>query len=264
MMTTKELSQWIDASRVERDPQGDQLGVSNTWVSATHRYLYVATPKVACSKIKMALQTLEGFELPPVPLRIHWRDTPGLSFVQSVSNFSTPEAVEILTAPGWFRFCFVRNPYSRLFSAYKQKVMDLTSPWVGFRESIRKSAGYATPPGAAPGMVGFGDFVRFIGEQSDGDRDGHWRSQVGTLHIDTIEYDFVGRMECFARDFTRVLQRFNAPAELIASAPQVVNATQKLPLAMAYDKPLADYVYQVFRDDFEAFEYSRNAWMVES
>ena len=181
-----------------------------------------------------------------------------------LSDFATDQIVEMLTSEEWFRFCFVRDPYSRLFSAYKQKVMDLTSPWVGFRESVRERAGYPTPLGAAPGMVGFGDFVRYVGEQDDGDRDGHWRSQVGTLHVDTIEYDFVGRMESFAEDFTQVLQRFDAPAELIDSAPQVVNATQKLPLAMVYDKPLADYVYQVYRDDFEAFGYRRDEWMVEA
>lgn len=264
MMTTSELSDWIDASRVEQDSPGAQLGVSNTWVSVAHRYFYMATPKVASSKIKIALQELEGFELPPHPLRIHWRDAPGLSFVQSIWDFTTPDAVEILTSPSWFRFCFVREPYSRLLSAYTQKVMDLTSPWVGFRESIREHAGYPTPPGVAPGTVGFGDFVRYIGEQDDGDRDGHWRSQVGTLHIDRIDYDFIGRMESFTHDFTQVLQRFDAPSELIDSVPKVVNATQTSPLAAAYDKRLADYVYQVFRDDFAAFGYRRDAWKVEA
>ena len=154
------------------------MGVSNTWVSPTHKYFCMTIPKVACSKIKIVLQQLEGLPLPSHTLRIHYRDTPGMSFVPSISDFSTQDAVKILTSPKWFRFCFVRNPYSRLFSAHKQVVMDLTNAYVGFRESIRKSAGYPTPPDSTPKMVGFGDFVRYIGEQSDKDREcpGHNRT----------------------------------------------------------------------------------------
>ncbi len=263
MMTPKRIAQWIDASRAEQDPPGDHIGDADTWVSPIHKYFCMTIPKVACSKIKIVLQQLEGYALPPRPIRVHFRDTPGLSFVPSILDFSTREAVEILTSPEWFRFCFVRNPYSRLFSAHKQVVLDLSNAYVGFRESIREMAGYPTPPDSTPGMVGFGDFVRYIGEESDSDRDGHWRSQTGILHLERIQYDFVGRMESFTHDFTRILRRFDASAELIASLPQAVNTTQSLPLAIAYDKQLADYVYGIFKDDFEAFEYHRDSWMTE-
>ena len=263
-MTPEQLAQWIEDSKDEQDPPGEQLGVSNTWISPTHNYFCMTIPKVACSKIKIVLQQLEGLPLPSHTLRIHYRDTPGMSFVPSISDFSTQDAVEILTSPKWFRFCFVRNPYSRLFSAHKQVVMDLTNAYVGFRESIRENAGYPTPPDSTPRMVGFGDFVRYIGEQSDNDRDGHWKSQTGTLHMESIQYDFVGRMESFTHDFTTVLEQFSAPPELIASVPQIVNESQRLPLAIAYDKNLADYVYGIFKDDFEAFNYDRDSWMIDS
>ena len=142
--------------------------------------------------------------------------------------------------------------------------MNLNSPYVGFRESIRERAGYPTPPDSTPRMVGFGDFVRYVGDQSDDDRDGHWKSQVGTLHVETIRYDFVGRMESFTDDFTQILERFGAPPELIASVPEIVNANQPFPLAIAFDKELADYAYDVFKDDFEAFGYDRDSWMIDS
>jgi len=260
MTATSDLTEWIEDSRVERDPQGDQLGISNTWVSPGHRYFYMATPKVACSKIKLVLQELEGYEVPPAPLRIHWRDTPGLSFVPSLADLPIHDAVRALTSPDWFRFAFVRNPYARLLSAYTQKVRDLKSPWVGFREAVRRSAGVPTVPGAAPAVVEFPDFVRYIGEQDDGVRDGHWRSQVGTLHVDRIRYDFVGRFESFTEDLTQVLRKLRAPDTLLATVGLVVNATARVPLASVYDQDLADYVYRVFRDDFEAFEYHRNDW----
>ncbi|MCJ7736501.1 MAG: sulfotransferase family protein [Anaerolineae bacterium] len=264
-MTPIQLAQWIEASRAEaQDLPGNALNAADTWISPTHKYFYLGTPKVACSKIKIVLQQLEGYPLPPDPLWVHFRDTPGLSFVPGISDFSTQEAVEILTSPEWFRFGFVRNPYSRLLSGYKSQVMDLASPYVGFRESIRKKAGYPTPPNSTPRMVGFRDFVRYISEQPDDDRDGHWKSQTSTLHMEAIQYDFVGRMESFAVDFTGVLMRFHAPADLIASVPKSVNTTQKLPLAIAYGKELADFVYGIFRDDFETFGYDRDSWMTDA
>lgn len=261
-MTKAELYAWIEAAKARsRYEDGPGLNPPDTWISPTHRYFCMAIPKCACSKVKLVLQQLEGLPIPPDPLRIHWRDTPGLRFVSSIADFTTPDGVEILTSPAWFRFAFVRNPYARLFSAYKSVVMDLSSPYIGFREAIRQKAGYPALPTAALGQVGFADFVNYIAEQPDDWRDGHWRSQVGSLHLDRIRYDFIGRVETFAADFTQVLQRFVAPAELLATLTERVNTTAQLPLAVAYSKALADLVYTIYQADFETFGYDRHSWM---
>ena len=261
-MTKTELHAWIERAKTRpQDEDGAELNVADTWISPTYHYFCMAIPKAACSKIKLVLQQLEGLPIPSEPLRIHYRDTPGLRFVPSIADFSTADGVEILTANNWFRFTFVRNPYARLFSAYKSQVMDLRSPYVGFRESIRQKAGYPTPPGAALGMVGFADFVQYIAEQPDDQRDGHWKSQTGSMHLDTIRYDFVGRVETFEQDFTKLLQRFDAPAELLAALTERVNTTTQIPLAAVYNKALADLVYTIYTDDFATFDYARDSWM---
>ena len=164
-------------------------------------------------------------------------------------------------SPDWFRFAFVRNPYARLFSAYKSQVMELTSPYVGFRESIRQHAGYPTQPGAAPRRVGFADFVQYIAGQADGQRDGHWKSQSGSLHLARIPYGFIGRVENFTEDFAGVLGRWGASSALLGSLGGQVNTTPALPLAAAYNKQLADTVYAIYRDDFETFAYGGDSWM---
>ncbi len=261
-MTEKELAAWIEeAKHRAEDEDNGGLNSADTWISPAHRYFCVAIPKSACSKIKLILQQLEGLPLPADPMRIHYRDTPGMNFVPSIGDFPTTTGVEILTSPHWFRFAFVRNPYARLFSAYKSQVMDLSSPYIGFRESIRQKAGYPTPPGAALGRVGFADFVGYIAGQPDEQRDGHWKSQTGTLHLGTISYDFIGRVESFRQDFAPLLQRFAAPGELIASLDERVNVTAQLPLAAAYHKALADLVYTTYQNDFEIFGYTRDSWM---
>jgi hypothetical protein len=261
-MTKTELHAWLEMSKAKpQDEDGSGLNAADTWISPVYKYFCMAIPKAACSKIKLVLQQLEGFPIPSEPLRIHYRDTPSLRFVPSIADFATADAVEILTANAWFRFAFVRNPYARLFSAYKSQVMDLRSPYVGFREAIRQKAGYPMPPGAALGRVGFADFVQYIAEQPDDQRDGHWKSQTETMHLDAIRYDFVGRVETFQQDFRAVLQRFAASAALVASLAEPVNTTIKLPLAAAYNKALADLVYAIYTNDFETFAYARDSWM---
>lgn len=261
-MTKTELYAWIEQAKARpADEDSGGLNVADTWISPVHQYFCMAIPKVACSKVKIVLQQLEGLPLPPEPLDIHYRNTPGIAFLPSIADFATADGVEMLTASQWFRFAFVRNPYARLFSAYKSVVMDLRSPYIGFRESIRQQVGYPTSPGATLGRVGFADFVQYIAEQPDDQRDGHWKSQTGSLHLDVIRYNFVGRFEKFEHDFTAVLQRFNAPAELVATLAERVNTTAQLPLAAAYSKALTDLVYTIYQDDFERFGYARDSWM---
>lgn len=260
-MTKTELYAWIEAAKARPpDADGPGLNIPDTWISPSHHLFCLAIPKAACSKIKLVMQQLEGLPIPPDPLEIHYRATPGLQFVPSIADFTTAEGVEILTASDWFRFAFVRNPYIRLFSAYKSVIMDLDSPYIGFRESIRQQAGYPTPAGAIPGGVGFADFVHYIADQPDELRDGHWKSQVGTLHLDVIPYNFVGRVETFQTDFTMVLQRFNAPAALLAGLSERVNTTAQIPLAAAYCQALADRVYTIYEADFVTFGYERTSW----
>jgi len=261
-MTKTELQAWIEMAKAKpQDTDGPGLNIGDTWISPIHQYFCMAIPKAACSKIKIVLQQLEGLPLPADPFDVHARATPGFRFVPSIADFPTAEGATILTGSAWFRFTFVRNPYARLFSAYKSQVMDLSSPYINFREAIRQRAGYPTPVGATVGRVGFADFVKYIAAQPDEQRDGHWKSQTGSLQLDVIRYDFVGRVETFATDFKTVLQRFAAPATLLTTLAERVNTTAQLPLAAAYNKALADLVYTIYQDDFETFGYARDSWM---
>jgi hypothetical protein len=192
-MTKSELYTWLErAKTTPPDEDGPGLRVADSWISPLHHYFCLAIPKTACSKIKLVLQQLEGLPIPAEPLRIHYRNTPGIQFLLSIADFTTLAGVEILTASDWFRFAFVRNPYARLFSAYKSVVMELDSPYIGFRAAIRQRAGYPTLPGAALGRVGFADFVRYIAEQPDDQRDGHRRSQVGVMQFHSGMTGIVG------------------------------------------------------------------------
>lgn len=237
--------------------QSGRLNIENTWVSQRWRYFYMAVNKAASSKIKMVLHQLEGYRLPADPFDVHARDQPGIAFVDKLSAFGASDAAEIVRSPDWRRFAFVRNPYARLCSAYKSKIADLASPYIGVREAIWRAAGNRLPPKDAPP---FEAFVRYAAQLPDLGRDGHWRSQTGILCLDLIDYGFMGRFESFERDLATILRGLGAPDELYDGLDEAVGASTGLTTATAYNDALAQLVYEAYEADFETFGYARDSW----
>lgn len=81
--------------------------------------------------------------------------------------------------------------------------------------------------------------------------------------LDVMSYDFTGRLESFDADFSELLRRFDAPDDLLSTVSEVVNPTTKMYHAAAFDRELADCVYEVYRADFEAFGYDRDSWLFD-
>jgi hypothetical protein len=231
----QDLSAAVDAKR-EDDPYS-----IFRWslVSPQHKYLWNILPKNACVTTTLTLREFEGN---PYRGGEVWDD----EGVLKLRDFGTDEIVEMLTSPEWCRFCFVRNPYDKLFSAYKSKIGDPDGdPWY-----------------QRVGIVSFRDFVRFV--QGGGwPQDGHWCVQVRKLTTELISYDYIGRFETFQRDFKNLLERLGTPPEIVASAEKIHGQSAKICLPAAYDRELADMVYKIYRDDFDAFGYDRDSWMFQ-
>jgi hypothetical protein len=252
-MKTRELAALVDAKR--KDDPGDTFGFSR--VSRRYKYLWVSLPKAASVTTALILRELDGNPYTGGDL---WKD----EGVSTLKDFTTAEIVEMLTSQEWFRFAFVRNPYDRLFSSYKDKIMRSDGdPWYSrHRSEIRAAFDYPVRDGDRVGTVSFRDFVRHI--QSGAHAcDPHWCVQAKRLMTDIIPYDFIGRFERFGDDFRSVLQRLNASAELLRAELPVCNQTPKIPLAAAYDRDLADTVYEMNQEDFETFGYHRDSWMYQ-
>lgn len=225
-------------------------------VSVPHRCVCVAIPKVACTTIKTVLRQLDG--LPPAE-QIHDEG-------QRLTDFTVEDNVEMIAAPDWLRFSFVRNPYRRLYSAYKSKIgntWEQQYDWL--RVEIREAFGYPVRDGVRAGMVTFDDFVRYVAE-SDDQRivtDGHLAVQTAILQQDCISYDVIGRFESFQTDFTEILNRLDAPAGVLARTSKIINPTPYSPLAAAYRGELADIVHALYAADFETWHYRKDSWLFD-
>jgi len=254
MAGRQHLTDWINATR---DHDADQTLTYHSWVSVGHKCVCVTVPKIACSRIKLTLHLLDGN-----PDVAHLGDVHDAGL--RLASFDTEQIVEMLTSPAWFRFCFVRNPYDRLLSAYKTQVGNTwNQQYKWLKDDIKRTLGY--PPDDGPErLVAFRDFVRYLHDAEDGvRRDGHFNAQTRVLVPDLIPYDFVGRFEAFQSDFVQVLRRLNAPPEIIATASEVKNATTRVLPAIAYDRKMAALAADLYGADFDAFGYDQDSWMVE-
>ncbi len=234
----------------------------DTWhyhsrVSTQHHYIAVATPKVACTTIKRALHEFEGLARTE---RLALDHDAGEEL--RLSRYSASAIADMLASPDWLKFTFVRNPYDRMLSAWKSKIL---APWdtqyAPLRAAIREAFGYPGGVEDSPVVV-FGDFVRYITSSTDRavTHDGHWERQTVVGAHDVIPYDVIGRFESFRDDFAAILDRLDAPANVRELATQVTNPTVEIPMAAAYHSDIAEIVYDYYRDDFERFGYARDSW----
>lgn len=89
--------------------------------------VYIEVPKVACSSIKIALASLLGIDLDALGGNPHEVDFPAPRTLAGPGLYA-----------GLFTFAFVRNPWDRLVSCYRDKIMGevrlhAVSPDAGYR-----------------------------------------------------------------------------------------------------------------------------------
>lgn len=176
---------------------------------------------------------------------------------------------DALLHPNRYQFyCFVRNPYARLLSSWKDKVAfghaDNSFP-KGVKyliPELRRFAMQHALPGSEPASeIPFATFIAFVRSQPEGTRNHHWDTQRSVLFTDTIRYERIFRMETeFASGMTEILTRLGLPKDWIVEklkAPH--NPSRKLPQP-AYTKQLAAEVQAIYSSDFQQFNYDLDSW----
>src|SRR5215831_18228519 len=177
-MQNSVVAKEVLAARVEAAGAG---GGHASWcyhsrASVAHRYVAMTVPKVACTTIKMTLQTWEGCGPPPE----RWGDVHASWAGPTLLAYPTAQIVEMLRSPDYLRFSFVRNPYSRLVSAWKSKLAWDDPQYGQLRASIREARGYRLADGQRAGPIAFRDAVECLLDNQAA-FDDHWSRQVDLL-----------------------------------------------------------------------------------
>jgi len=145
----------------------------------------------------------------------------------------------------YYIFSFVRNPFDRLYSCYKHKLGDPSSPFAR-RYLFTTITGNET----------FAEFVHKVCRIPDKVADRHFCSQSFLLtdRNNQLLPAFVGAFEKLDEDFSPIQKRFN-----LASLPHV-HKTGGDDWTTVYTPELATLVYDRYREDCERFNYT---WAAE-
>lgn len=237
------------------------------YVNRSHRTVVILNPKVGTKSFRQALT--DGM-----------REVNGVTDPSNGRYWFLKKAREFQFAPirdyaHAFRFpdeyqffCFVRNPYARLRSAWQNKfAYGHTQGWsrsIRRRElgRLRRFASAAGLPGGPDGSaIPFETFLAYVESQAAGTRDHHWDDQCHVLLMDHIRYQRWFRME---GEFTEGMRQIFARIGLTGPVMERILETQKNTSpkdeAPVYTPEIAARVQRLYARDFAAFGYDPQSW----
>ncbi len=198
--------------------------------------VYLKTPKVACSSILLTISEYYGVKVNP---SIHY------------DNFWHVQRGKLnKNSANYYKFTFIRNPFDRLVSCYKSKIL---LPY-NLKQPPHFNAPYFSTiqPNSS-----FADFVQSIANIPDFMADQHFKSQYAILYDkNKLLVDWIGRFENLEADWAELAKKYNFKPDLAYhnSSHNVENTYQDYRLY--YTKELADMVYKRYQKDVELLGYS--------
>jgi chondroitin 4-sulfotransferase 11 len=208
--------------------------------SERHKLIYIYLPKVACSSIKKSL-----FPIFDIDENIN----------PHIANFPKRLTWDKLTDNKYYIFTFVRNPWDRLVSFYRDKIRGVYK--MGDIEYYRACFGarfYA-------GMT-FEELARLICKIPDSIAEIHFRSQTCSLiHNGKLLPDFIGRYENLEEDFYKMCRMKDLSLtlpHLFNNVPKdkLDNTWEKVDYKTYYSEELKNLVGKRYRKDIEYFNYT--------
>jgi len=200
-------------------------------ICKTKGFCYFRVPKAANSTIMNSL-AFATFGSGPF-------DDEGVRAKGSFSDISVaPDLDADQMVARYFCFTFVRNPFTRVLSAYLDKIVALSDP------KFRVLAGL--PDGGT-----FRDFLHYL-------RDGglnanpHWAPQTSIVPIEPHRLHFIGRVETIEADFERLSAMiFGTPMPLYTRQSGRTSAAKLASdIYTMADRRLVEDLYQ---QDFESY-----------
>jgi len=211
-------------------------------ISDRYRFVYVRIPKCANSTIVLALGLQElGHDeaywdaLEPEERRRFFSQTLKKETFRHPSDLQQDEADQVVAE--YRRVMFVRNPFSRVASAYLDKIASGK-----YRERLDLPADFDFPT--------FCDFLADGGLQ----RNIHWMPQTAITPFAIDSFDFIGRFESLDHDLARLTRHIHGREQpVITLASHATHAGERLD--ELYGERERRMIAELYADDFTAFGY---------
>lgn len=241
---------------------------NRSYVLESFKVLYISAPKNACTSLRWLIAELAGEDLSrfraglspllntedAIHRRALFQRTPRLGDVE-------PEVLRTISPDnGWFVFGVIRDPRSRLFSAWQNKFLMHTPDYMKWRDADW----YPKLPDSAEDIArDFARFVELLHTEPNHPlaADGHFCAQTRLLRTDAIPYSRiydVSEIRTLLADLTEHLRAHGLEREL------TLRQTNDTPLranARVLAEPVKSRIEQIYAGDFAKFghvwDYSR-------
>ena len=225
--------------------------------------IYCYVPKVACTNWKRMMQVFDGKKVDPLDVgkeQVH---------LLKYSHLSELPKTEMEWRNNiYYSFVFVRHPFERLLSAYRNK---LQKPYTDYFQrkygsSILKlfRVNLTQQQYREGKNVTFKEFVDFVihvyDKRGARDFDEHWQVMHTLCTPCTMKYNYVGKMETLLQDADEILREIGVYDKVKFPA----NATDKYKVKLkslmeryysTLTKTSVDKLYNIYKDDFLSFGY---------
>ena len=246
-MATK-INQLVSTVKSTLKSRNPTHGMRIATYSDQYRLIYYSVPKVACTTIKTCIAKLENIETKD--LGVHQKNQAIKRLTMKESNASQYK--------DYYRFSFVRNPWDRLFSCYKNKIYDPP-------RFFSKSNTYHNEKGEFKDFIKrygdlgfrymlFEDFVNFVVKIPDYLCDPHFLPQH--YFIEPEKLNFLGRFENFQSDMSAVVKKIAPDFD----ASEVISAKKQSSSPGNYKDSYSDrtreLVAKKYKQDIKLFDYA--------
>nr|XP_057906110.1 carbohydrate sulfotransferase 12 [Doryrhamphus excisus] len=249
-------------------------------VDDRHGIIYCYVPKVACSNWKRIMiilsESLLHDGLPPRdPLFISNDQAHNSSMHFTFNKFwkrygKFSRHLMKVKLKKYTKFLFVRDPFVRLVSAYRDKLeVGNEDFYRKFAQVIlRRYANQPTPPSSvdearAAGLhPSFSQFIQYLLDpqtEKEMPFNEHWRQVYRLCHPCQIQYDFVGHLESVEEDAAHLLRllRVDNVVEFPTSHGNTTSSSSEAHWFNTVPRESLRELYKLYEPDFRLFGYDR-------
>ncbi|XP_046406086.1 carbohydrate sulfotransferase 11-like [Ischnura elegans] len=237
-------------------------------VDEKHQLLYCYVPKVACTNWKRIFMMLTGKANVTNVLDIPASDAHGQGILMSLSNYTADEIEFYINK--FTKFVFVRHPFERLLSAYRNKLEQhyLSSQYFQMRFGRHIVKHYRPNPSKDSLIKGddvtFKEFVAYLTSPENAFNE-HWKPIFDLCHLCLIDYDIIGKYETLYEDADFILKQIGQSHIIFphAKKPSRTKSKAKDYYSTLSQKAISD-LYNIYKMDFELFEYTLHDFLSET
>ncbi|XP_046682182.1 carbohydrate sulfotransferase 11 isoform X1 [Homalodisca vitripennis] len=233
-------------------------------VDSKHKMLYCYVPKVACTNWKRVFMIMTGMVQTSDILSIPSTVVHQQHYIPSLLNFTDEQIQEMLQTHT--KFIFVRHPFERLLSAYKNKFEQRynSSKYFQSRFGRKIVKTFRANPSYKSLMNGddvtFSEFVAYVTSKNSVFNE-HWMPIDKLCEPCLVKYDFVGKYETLNRDAQYILDQVGV-GEISFPRIRPTNTSSHLSRyisQLSYNSIIS--LYKIYRNDFKLFQYSLQSFL---